>query len=567
MTDIFLNLVNRSIAAGWLVLAVLLLRPLLRSAPKSFRCILWGLVGLRLIFPFSIQSIFSLVPSAQTISQDILYAQAPAIHSGVETVDRVVNTTVMESLTPQTGASVNPIQIWLTLAAAIWLLGIAALLLYAALTYFRLRRDIRASLSMGDGVYLCDYIRSPFILGIAVPRIYLPSYLSSLDAAMVLSHEKMHIRHRDHWWKPLGYVLLVIYWFHPLIWAAYILFCRDIELACDEAVIKKLSAPDKKTYSNALLNCSVPRFWVAACPLAFGESAVKERIKAVLNYKKPGFWVLLTAAAACVLAVVCFLTDPKAESPVSLEYSSAQASPTETSVMNAKKIQTGADTAPSTPDDSWEKGYGPCDVTWVWNAHFQLPDGWKLSKHTGTGYNSTHVLSEVGFTPIDADSGDITLQYVDFYYYEHIFLPSVASRYTAGYMPIPPLTTGICYTPESSDLWRYITIEGVDGVCIIKSETDEAWKQERSDEIMSILGTLDLPNCRISREDILRVAENLWQDLEHDQIHAELDTVIACWVLTAYHGETVVGTMYLDQIGNVLPYSGVESPASGSPNP
>lgn len=560
MTDIFLNLVNRSIAAGWLVLAVLLLRFLLKSAPKTFRRILWGVVGLRLICPFSFQSVLSLVPSAQTISRDILYAQAPAIHSGVETIDRVVNTTVMESLTPQTGDSVNPIQVWLTIAAAIWLLGIAALLLYTALTYFRLRRDVRASLLLGNGVYLCDYIRSPFILGIAVPRIYLPSSLSSLDAAMVLSHEKMHIRHRDHWWKPLGYGLLVIYWFHPLIWAAYILFCRDIELACDEAVIKKLSAPDKKAYSNALLNCSVPRFRMAACPLAFGESAVKGRIKAVLNYKKPGFWILLTAAAACVLAVVCFLTDPKAESPDS----PALTPPSEANVADA---QTGANTTPSSQDDSWEKGYGPCDITWVWNAHFQLPDGWKLSKHTGTGYNSTHVLSEVGFTPVDAESGDITLQYVDFYYYEHIFLPSVASGYTAGYMPIPPLTTGICYTPEGSALWRYITIEGVDGVCIIQSETDDAWKRERSEEIMSILGTLDLPNCRISREDILRVAENLWQDLEHDQIRAELDTDIACWVLTAYHGETVVGTMYLDQMGNVLPYSGVESPASGSPNP
>lgn len=566
MTDVFLNLVNRSIAAGWLVLAVLLLRPLLKSAPKSFRCILWGLVGLRLICPFSIQSIFSLVPTAQTISRDILYAQAPAIHSGVETVDRVVNTTVMESLAPQAGASVNPIQIWLTLAAAIWLLGIAALLLYATLTYFCLRRDVRASLSVGDGVYLCDYIRSPFILGIAVPRIYLPSSLPPVDSAMVLSHEKMHIRRRDHWWKPIGYGLLVIYWFHPLIWVAYILFCRDIELACDEAVIRNLSAPDKKAYSNALLHCSVPRFRVAACPLAFGESAVKERIKAVLNYKKPGFWVLLTAAAACVLTVVCFLTDPKTESPGSPGDSPALASPTETSVMDVEEIQTGANTAPSSQDDFWEKGYGPCDVTWVWNAHFQLPDGWKLSKSTGTGYNNTHVLSEVGFSPVDADSGDITLQYVDLYYYEHIFLPSVASGHTASYLPIPPLITGICYTPEGSDLWRYITIEGVDGVCIIQSETDEAWKRERSGEIMGILGALDLPNCRISREDILRVAENLWQDLEHDQILAELDTAIACWVLTAYQGETVVETMYLNQIGNVLPYSGVESPASGSPN-
>ena len=564
MTDVFLNLINRSIAAGWLVLAVLLLRFLLKSAPKSFRCILWGLVGLRLICPFSIQSIFSLVPSAQTISRGILYAQAPAIHSGVETVDRVVNTTVMESLTPQTGASVNPIQIWLTLAAAIWLLGIASLLLYAALTYYRLRRDVRASLLLGDGVYLCDYIRSPFILGIAVPRIYLPSSLSSLDAAMVLSHEKMHIRRKDHWWKPLGCGLLVVYWFHPLIWIAYFLFCRDIELACDEAVIKRLSGPDKKAYSNALLNCSVPRFRVAACPLAFGESAVKERIKAVLNYKKPGFWVLLTAAAACVLAVVCFLTDPSAESPDAPGDNSALASPLETTVMDA---QPGANAVPPSQDDSWEKGYGPCDVTWVWNAHFQLPDGWKLSKSTGTGYNSTHVLSEVGFAPVNAESGDITLQYVEFYYYEHIFLPSVASGYTAGYMPIPPLTTGICYTPESSDLWRYITIEGVDGVCIIKSETDEAWKRERSDEIMSILGTLDLPNCRISREDILRVAENLWQDLEHDQIHAELDTDIVCWVLTAYREGTVAGTMYLDQMGNILPYSNDKPASPGSANP
>lgn len=311
MDVVFIKLLNMSISASWLILAVVVLRLILKNAPKWIRCILWGLVAVRLICPVSIESIFSLVPSAETVPQDIVYASEPAVHTGVTAVNSIVNPYLSESLAPDVGASANPLQIVVSLSAVIWVVGMIGMLLYAGISYLRIRRRVAASIPDAENIYFCDYIETPFVLGTIKPRIYLPSALAEDEkVGYVIAHEKAHIKRRDHWWKPLGFLLLTIYWFNPVIWVAYVLLCRDIELACDEYVIGRLGEIDKKSYSNALLACSIPRRMIAACPLAFGEVGVKKRVKEVLHYKKPTFWLLVVAVLSCIVVAVCFLTDP-----------------------------------------------------------------------------------------------------------------------------------------------------------------------------------------------------------------------------------------------------------------
>ncbi len=313
METVFLKLLNMSITAGWIVLAVILLRLLLKKAPKWISCLLWVLVGLRLILPFSFKSILSLIPSAETVPQEIIYAEKPTIHSGVPFVNSTVNPIISESLAPQAGASVNPIQIVIFIASIAWCIGIVGMLIYAFISFLCIKHRVRFSAPLQENIYICDGISTPFILGLIKPRIYLPSLLSEKDSEYVIAHEKAHIKRLDHLWKPLGFALLTVYWFNPLLWVGYILLCRDIELACDERVIKDMSADDKKAYSSALLDCSVPRRMISACPLAFGEVGVKSRIKSVLSYKKPAFWIIVISLIACAVAAVCLLTDPKSD--------------------------------------------------------------------------------------------------------------------------------------------------------------------------------------------------------------------------------------------------------------
>lgn len=310
MTVLFLKLVNMSIAAGWLVIVVLLLRPVLKKVPKWTYVLLWGVVAVRLICPFSIKSALSLIPSAETIPLDIGMDTSPAIHSGVSAINSAVNPVLSQSNTPAVGASVNPLQITTAVFAAIWLLGACAMLIYAAASYLRLRRMTADAVLLRDNIFQSGRISSPFVLGIIKPRIYLPFGLEGQTLEHVVAHERTHIRRRDHWWKPLGFLLLAVYWFNLLMWAAFIMLCRDIELACDEKVIKELGSEQRADYSQALLSCSVSRRSIAACPLAFGEVGVKKRIKTVLNYKKPTFWAIALAVAICAAAALCFLTDP-----------------------------------------------------------------------------------------------------------------------------------------------------------------------------------------------------------------------------------------------------------------
>ena len=311
MSGIFLKLLNLSISASWLVLVVLALRLVLKRAPKWVNVLLWGMVALRLMLPFSIESALSLIPSAETVSPEVVrFDPAPTITSGVEFIDNAVNPSLSESFAAAPLASVNPLYVWTYLAGWVWLIGLAAMLLYALVSYLRLRRRVSASIPLWENIYVCDEVPSPFILGIVRPRIYLPSALDEAQRGSVLSHERAHLARRDHWWKPLGYVLLAVYWFNPLLWLAYTLLCRDIELACDERVLRGMDAGQVKAYSSALLACSVPRRMIAACPLAFGEVGVGARVKNALRYKKPAFWVVAASVAVCVVVAVCFLTNP-----------------------------------------------------------------------------------------------------------------------------------------------------------------------------------------------------------------------------------------------------------------
>ena len=311
MAAVFLKLLNLSISASWLVLAVLALRLVSKRSPKWMNVLLWGIVALRLMLPFSIESALSLIPSAETVSPAVVqFDPAPTITSGVSVIDNAVNPALSEHFAAAPTASVNPLYVWTEIAGWVWLIGLGAMLLYALVSYLRLRRRVSVSLCVRENIYLCDAISSPFILGVVKPRIYLPSGLDEVQRQNVLAHEQAHLARRDHWWKPLGFALLAVYWFNPMLWLAYALLCRDIELACDERVIRTMDESAVKTYSTVLLACSMPRKAVITCPLAFGEVGVKERVRNALHYKKPAFWVVAASVAVCIVVAVCFLTDP-----------------------------------------------------------------------------------------------------------------------------------------------------------------------------------------------------------------------------------------------------------------
>ena len=313
MSELFLEIVNRSIAASWIVIAVLILRFCLKKAPKWVNVLLWGIVAVRLIFPFSIESALSLIPSTETVSPSIMMETAPSVQTGVPALDQVINPVIDHSLSPAPGASANPLQIWIPVLTVIWLLGVAALFLYSAVSYRRLRRRVCEAVILRDNIYQSENVCSPFVLGIIRPKIYLPYHMDKREMDHVIAHEQTHIRRRDHWWKPLGFLLLTVHWFNPLLWLGYILLCRDIELACDEKVIREMGSEQRADYTQALVSCSVSRRSIAACPLAFGEVGVKTRVKSVMNYKKPAFWIILASALICAAAAVCFLTNPKTE--------------------------------------------------------------------------------------------------------------------------------------------------------------------------------------------------------------------------------------------------------------
>lgn len=319
MADVFIKTLNMGIAASWLILPVVVLRVILKKAPKRFRLLLWAVVGLRLVLPVSIESALSLVPSAQTLPEGVMYAAAPELNTGIAALNDAINPAFTAAFAPEPAASANPLQVLLPVASVIWLAGAAVMLLWALVSWLRLRRRVAEAVRLEGNVYESERVASPFVLGLIRPRIYLPFGLDEGAREQVLTHERAHIARGDHVIKPIGWLILAVYWYNPLVWLAYALLCRDIELACDERVIRRLPVSGRADYSQALLDLSRPHHGVGACPLAFGESAVKGRVKSVLTYKRPAFWLILLAALLCIGAAVCFLTDPKAEADDSMQ--------------------------------------------------------------------------------------------------------------------------------------------------------------------------------------------------------------------------------------------------------
>ena len=311
MNEFFLKIINMSISASWLVLVVLIPRFVLKKAPKWVNILLWGIVAIRLICPFSFESALSLIPSAETFPEKVISGPSFDVQTGITPVDNRINDYLGDRYFEGVTVPANNGNTIMTILTIVWTIGILLLVAYTVISYWRLHREIDTAVRYKDNIFQSENVSSPFVLGLIKPRIYLPFKLDGQDMEHVVAHEQAHIRRKDHWWKPLGFLLLTIHWFNPLMWLAYVLLCRDIELACDEKVIKGLSNEQRADYTQALVACSVNRRMIAACPLTFGEVGVKERVKSVMNYKKPAFWVIIIAVIVCVGVAVCFLTNPK----------------------------------------------------------------------------------------------------------------------------------------------------------------------------------------------------------------------------------------------------------------
>lgn len=313
----FISIINASIAAVWLILAVLILRAVLRKVPRWTICLLWGLVGLRLLMPFSVKSIFSLIPSTQTLPSTIEYDTIPQINSGVPLLNDSINPILADNFAATPQYSANPMQILLAIGGMIWTLGMLVMVLYLAVSFIVLRIKMNTATLLRDNIYQSERVQSPFVMGIIRPRIYIPYGMDEKTQSHVLAHEQAHIRKGDNIIKPAAFLVLTLHWFNPFVWLAYILLCRDIEVACDQRVIRSLSSAERKEYSRALVTAGSDRRALSACPLAFGEVGIKARVKSVLSYKKPALWVIIAAVAVCAVTALCFLTDP-VERPVSI---------------------------------------------------------------------------------------------------------------------------------------------------------------------------------------------------------------------------------------------------------
>lgn len=310
MEAVFLKIVNMSITAGWLILAVAAVRLLFRRMPKWVLCLFWGMVALRLLCPVALEWEHSFLPSAEPLPKDIIYTAKPALQSGINIVDDTVNPMLAYSLTPIESASANPTQIWSFILSQVWILGMAAMLVYALVSYLLLKHKVRISIPVRENIRRCEFIDSAFVLGFLEPKIYLPATLEKKQWEWVLKHEEAHIQRGDHWWKLLGFLIMILHWFNPLVWLTFILFCRDMEGACDERVIRELDEGDRRAYAASILNSSLTGHQRNICPLAFGEVGVKARVKSVVKYKKPGFIIGIVSVLLCGFLAVGFMTNP-----------------------------------------------------------------------------------------------------------------------------------------------------------------------------------------------------------------------------------------------------------------
>ncbi len=311
MVELCLTFFNISIAAGWAIIAVILLRFLLKAikAPGYIINILWLIVGIRLVMPFSISSPFSLVPSVNTLPVDVMQNETPVIHTGIDSFNRVVNPVVKDVAYSAQQGGMNLWQMLSIAAAIVWLVVVAVLIMHGVVRWIILNRKLKNSMRLRDNIYLYDGASNAFVFGFPA-KIYVSSYVNQAQRELVILHEQTHIKRKDHWWKPIAYLLVCINWYNPLVWVAYAMLSKDIEAACDQNTVKNMTMEQKLDYSQALLDCSAMPRSVALCPIAFGEVSIKSRIKGVLKYRKPALWTVITAVLSCLVITVCFLTDP-----------------------------------------------------------------------------------------------------------------------------------------------------------------------------------------------------------------------------------------------------------------
>ncbi|MBE5956819.1 MAG: M56 family metallopeptidase [Lachnospiraceae bacterium] len=327
MTELFLNVFNLSISATWFILAVFIARLVLKRSPKWIMVLFWGIVALRLICPFSIESAYSLIPEfidngdivtdwkedyagEITIIPENSEHYKDAIYAGREPIVDDNGNYYVVTQEDQISEPVTNEDTILPILASLWMIGMAFLSVYCVISYWRIYRQVSTAVLYKDNIYQSDTLDSPFLFGIFHPRIYLPFDIKEESMKYVIAHEMAHLKRRDHWWKLIGFLLLTIHWFNPFMWIAYLLLCRDLELACDEKVIKDLTPEERADYSQTLLICSIYNQRIFACPVAFGEVGVKERIKSIFQYKKPTILRIVLTIVLCFILVLCFLTSP-----------------------------------------------------------------------------------------------------------------------------------------------------------------------------------------------------------------------------------------------------------------
>ena len=312
-----------SIDSAWLIIAVIIVRAVLNKSPKYFRKLLWGLVGLRLVVPFSFESVFSLIP-----------------HETHQVTDRVV--------AQVTTAPVKEALSFFDIAPIIWSIVGICFLIYGIISYLRLRMKIIDGTLVNGNVYQSERIQSPFVCGFIKPRIYLPYGLDEITKKCVLQHERTHIKYGDHILKVIGFFVVCVYWFNPLVWIAYFMLCKDIEFSCDESVIKKYDADECKEYAKALLDLGVNKVKLSACPIAFGEVSIKKRIKNVISYKKASKILVAASLCVCIGVSVCFMTEPEVSLKPKVEEVELQEETTEPVTEKVTEVVTEPETEPET---------------------------------------------------------------------------------------------------------------------------------------------------------------------------------------------------------------------------
>ena len=370
MTVFFAGLVKTAIGANWLILAAIFLRFLLKKAPRRVTCLLWAIVALRLVLPVSIESPVSLIPQTTVALQE-------AVDTSLIHVEAVPPWNGAAAPLPTAIGTAQASEMHTLPLATIWAAGMAVMLGYLLISYFRMRYLVREAVQEEENIWMCDGVTSPFILGVFRPRIYLPSGLSGSSRAYVIAHEKSHLCCKDHLWKPFAFCLLAMYWFDPLVWAAYWLACRDIEFACDERVIRALKLPERKAYASALLACSDGRKRVLVCPVAFGETAVVQRIRSVLNYKRPSFWAILVAVILILALAIGFLTVPKSEPKEAPSNSSLKESVPPETILETQPPAAPAEESSTEVDDP------------EWTPY---PDGIRIDTYEGENFTAQIML-------------------------------------------------------------------------------------------------------------------------------------------------------------------------------